>query len=68
MNMAALQAQLYALRAQVDSLIVAVEAEMPAVTVECPHPPAQRRDLSVIGGPERWECQLCGHEHVGTDD
>ena len=64
MNAASIHASLYALRAQVDALIAIVDAELPAPTNECPHPRPQRRDLSVIGGPERWECQLCGHEEV----
>ena len=64
MNAAGIQASLYALRAQVDALITLVDGEMPAQENECPHPYPQRRDLSVIGGPERWLCQLCGHEEV----
>lgn len=64
MNQDALQAQLFAIRAQVDALLL--QLDQPSEPKECPHPPQARRNLSVMGGPERWHCQVCGFDYDGT--
>ena len=61
--MEALRASLFAIRAQVDALLMQLDPE-PVADGKCPHPPQARRDLSVMGGPERWECRACGHEET----
>lgn len=51
-----MRASLFAIRAQVDALLLQLDEG----AKECPHPPQARRDLSVMGGPERYECRACG--------
>lgn len=66
-NRATLLKQLIAMRGQIDAAIyVLVDAEEEDVEQpKCQHPPDKRRNLTVMGGPERWVCNVCGYMHEG---
>lgn len=56
---------LFSMRAQIDTLLAELGADQ---ANDCPHPKNERKSLSVMGGPEHWVCQLCGHEYVATTE
>lgn len=58
----AIRRQLAAMDAQVESVLFSLESEeqvVPAPDTECDHPRDARRNLTTMGGPERWECLEC---------
>ena len=57
MNMEALVHQLLSVRAAIDAALSIIQED------ECHHPPESRRVMTVMGGPERWVCEVCGYEY-----
>jgi rubrerythrin len=55
--------QLFALRAAVDATLTVLEVNVvDGSDIEhCTHPPEKRRYETVLGGPEKWTCQVCGY-------
>lgn len=56
--------QLFALRAAVDAMLTVLEIHVEDgsdIGPACMHPLDRRKDESVMGGPERWQCQVCGY-------
>lgn len=53
-------ATLEAIRAQVDALLTVMDQPE-----ECEHPASARKNYTTMGGPERWQCTICGYMHSG---
>lgn len=62
MTREALVYMLEAMRSQIDAALALLAAG--AGPAPCPHPPEARRNLTVMGGPDRWQCRACGYEHT----
>jgi len=68
--------QLYGLRLMIDGLIATVEHELGAQMgaapqvegeePECAHPREMQVSASVMGGPAKVMCLVCGQERLGT--
>ncbi len=53
--------QLASARTMIDA---ALNVAMDVDKIEnCQHPVEQRINYSTMGGPEEWECRLCGYEY-----
>jgi hypothetical protein len=63
--------QLLSIRSTVDAALLMLQDEdkpEPAAEPECDHPRDCRTNLSTMGGPERWQCGLCGFMYEGSED
>lgn len=60
----AIFSQLYVMRAQLDSILLMVEELEGGEDEGCPHPKEHRLNLTTMGGPEHWQCKLCGFEYI----
>jgi len=63
MDKKALEAQLVAMRHQVMSMAASIEAALSLLDDEekCEH--KNRINLTVMGGPEEWQCRDCGYHY-----
>lgn len=52
--------QLVSMRAQIDALLALLTSGEDGA---CIHPPDKRLNLTTMGGPTKWQCRLCDHEH-----
>lgn len=64
MNKAAMANMLLSMRAQIDALLDLLGE---GGEQGCQHPPDQRLNLTVLGGPDQWQCRACGYQHTEPD-
>lgn len=62
----AIYSQLYIIKAQLEAMIVMVEELEDKHDSECTHPKEYRINLTSMGGPEHWQCKICGFEYINN--
>ena len=58
--------QLLAIQTQCDAALALLGVESTTgsdIPQKCEHPPEKRVNHSVMGGPEDWECSVCGFHY-----
>lgn len=61
----ALQNQLLSIRTSIDAVLFLIQEEEDQ---GCKHPAEYRKNLTTMGGPEKWICTLCGFEFEEGDE
>lgn len=64
----AIHSQLYVMRAQLDTILIMVEELEGQNDEGCKHPDKSRINFTTMGGPEKWQCKLCGFEYIEGKD
>lgn len=64
----AILSQMYIVQAQMDSIVLLIEELEKAEDTGCKHPKEQRLNLTTMGGPEHWECKVCGYEFIAEPE
>jgi hypothetical protein len=60
--------QVYICKAQLETVSLLCDEMLKETNSECKHPINQRNNLTVMGGPDHWNCLICGKEFFNGNE